>query len=63
MYPYGLFGKSFGELLCILKKLLPIHNELPSTAYEDNQMRFTHSISKLKKKTMHVQIENIFENN
>ena len=35
---HGLSDKGFGELLCVLEKLLPSPNELPRTTYEAKQM-------------------------
>ena len=35
---HGLSDKCFGELLCIVKELLPSPNELPGTTYEAKQM-------------------------
>ena len=35
---YGVSDKEFGELLKLLKKMLPKDNELPSTTYEVKQL-------------------------
>ena len=35
---YGVSDKGFGELLKLLKKILPKDNELPITTYEAKQL-------------------------
>ena len=34
----GVSNKGFGELLKLVKKMLPKHNELPTTMYEAKQL-------------------------
>ena len=37
-FAHGLSDKCFGDVLCVLKKLLPCPNELPEMTYEAKQM-------------------------